>query len=513
MERKSQKQTGKTPSKKRKAKIHIRDRRPTRDQLTVEHRRLKPTLQRIRDAAIAAGQGDPAKTKAAVWRLLPNSEVALESLANAAARYGVSLVRGTALQKLACHLTAPNRRKWSWDAWEYSQALQQLFPVWQAGLLREFRFSFHESLSPPEISSKMSSIRDNIFEDFGFRTTYVLSKHKKETKKGETMKYTAWHVHGFLWPLAGPEENRRKFARQFSEIIKAVKKNKWIAGDPYWRTPSDLPRAAAYLAFNYYRGTCYRRMLGEKYKPVHEQLPPDASEGVRLFSVPEQLWLRPGEERPQSEKNKKCDRPSRARKEDSRYVPWRTLRDTGRVTPFGSAYRAAAGEMATNYGMQETRQEDKFDTTSRREIFRRACQDTRDTPSVPTVMGYDGFVYHVIVGNAQWFETPFYLLWREEVPEDYTLLGKPVPEKMEEIAFPISLFALHKLAQAELSVHTPRANFRPVCPVTGKNPKPICLTINLPGQVGRAAEIDGALEAQWLRRAKKTNLRGSVPRF
>ena len=510
-------QTGKTQPKKKRARIYSRELRPPGAQLPADNRRLIPTLECIRDEANAAGGGDPEKTKAAVWRLLPNSVADLESLANAAAQYRFSL-RGTALQKLACLLTAPNRRKWSWDAWNYSQAAQQLFPVWKAGFLREFRFSFKSSLTPAEINDKMSHIRDNIFDKFGFRATYVLAKHPKrklaqknelETGAGEKVKsgakeYTSWHVHGLLWPLAGPTAKPATFRAHYAKLQAAVENSRAVT-ETFWRKPKDLPRTVAYLAFNYYQACCYRRLLAEKYKPAHEQLPPDAAKGVRLFAVPEQLWLRSGKDRQEPASEGRYSR-KRCKKADPRYVYWRTLRGTGRVTPFSKAYRSAAAEMAEAVGLEEDRIEDTFRISSRREIFRRACQDVEDIPRVPTVRGYDGFVYHVIVGNAQWWETAFYLLWRDEVPEDYTLLGQPVPEKLGEVAFPISLHALHKLGQAELSVHVPRANFRPVSPVTGKTPRPMCFPINIPAQVLKAAEIDGALEALWLRRAKKRKI-------
>ena len=472
-----------------------------------------------------------------IWKRLPNGVADLNDLASAAARYNVDLVRGLALQKLACLLTSPNRWRWSWDAWKYSQSLQQLFPVWRAGFLREFRFSFDESLTPKQIHEKMSHIRDNIFEELGFRATYVLAKHrkKKKEKEGENWQFeepeqkgtedrkndfTPWHVHGFLWPWHGSEQKPWKFTKQYARVQEAIKGNLWVT-ETYWRSPKDLPRAAAYLAFNYYRGTRYRQMLRERHKPSHEHLPQDAAEDVRLYSVPKIIWLAPkNDNQPQCRHDYKCERP-RKRRDNAEYVPWNSLRTTGRLTPFCTAYRAAAARMADIHGLREERTEDKFDKHARKLIFERACHTVQDLPRVPTIVGYDGFVYRVVAGNALWFETPFYLLVRQEVPEDYTQLPedkanpnrRTVPEKLDEIAFPISLFDLHKLAQAELSAHVPRAEFRPVSPVTGKLPRPMCFAINIPRQVDQAAEADGILENLWMRRAKKKKLTTSDRSF
>jgi len=516
----------KSPRKKRdgrKNKTFLRDHRPTYEEFKAQQTQLLPALREIRDKATKAGNGDPEKTKAEVWKLLPAGVEKLNSMATAATWYRVEIVRTTALQKLACLLTRPNRWGWSWDVWDYSQALQQLFPVWRisqtktkgntksnsekekktftTGFLREFRFSFSPDLSPEEISTKMSHLRDNVFEELDWRMTYVIAKHLKKGKKSEKSAFTEWHVHGFAWPLAGPAFPPARFAREYARLRETVENRKKGYGlsETYWRVIKDFPRAAAYLASNFYRAKCYRKMLREKHKPAHEPLPPDAAENVKLFAVPNHLWLAPGKKAvKQKPGDKKCDKAMK-RKDNPNFVHWRTQRGTGRVTAFSTAYRRAAEDVATS----REREEEKMDVYGRRETFRRACQTVEDIPHVPSVVGFDGFVYQVIVGNAQWFETPFFLLWRDEVAEDYTLLKLPVPKQLGEVAVPISLYDLHKLGQAELTVHVPRATFRPVCPVTGKPPKPLCDKENIIWHVGRAIGIDAALEAQWLRRAKK----------
>jgi len=202
---------------------------------------------------------------------------------------------------------------------------------------------------------------------------------------------------------------------------------------------------------------------------------------------------------------------AKKRKDNPECVPWNSLRTTGRLTPISAAYRAACVEMAKSEGLREERAGDKFDGHAREQIFQRACSTVQDLPRVASVVGYDGFVYQVVPGNAVWFETQYFLLVRQEVPEDYILLPQDeyrphpaaVPKILGQIAIPISLFDLHKLGQAEVSIHVPPAQFRPVSPITGKLPKPICRPENIPRQVSRAARIDGVLEAQWMRRAKK----------
>jgi len=523
------KRAGRKPRKK----IFIRDRRLTEDELLAQLKSMLPVLRRIIEEATAAGEGVQEKLKTEIWKRLPTGVYELNNLASAASLYNSDLLRGLALQKLACLLTAPNRRKWSWSAWQYSQALQQLFPVWRAGFLREFRLSFPKSLTPAEIHDKMSNIRSNIIEEFGFRTTYVIAKHRKTENKhkkerpedddfqieddecGKTNRkseYTSWHVHGFLWPWRGPDESQSCFKYQYSQARIAIQGNKWVT-ETFWRSPNDLPRSAAYLAYNYHRGCQYRKMLcgRHRYKHPNEPFPTDAAKGVRLYSVPEHIWIaQESEKQTQCRYDRKYDKPQK-RKDNPDFVPWNSLRATGRLTPISAAYRAACVEMAKNEGLREERAGDKFDSHAREQIFQRACSTVQDLPRVPSVVGYDGFIYQIVAGNALWFETHFYLLVRQEVAEDYTLLPqnktKPnhtvVPKRLGQIAIPVSLFDLHKLGQAEVSIHVPPAQFRPVSPITGKLPKPICRTQNIPRQVSRAARIDGVLEAQWMRRAKK----------
>lgn len=489
--------------------------------------RIKPRLDEIhKQASLNAGGNstDSEKMEEEIWKLLPRVATTLARYAEVAARFdngknSYSTLRQLALQKLACQLTSPNRWHLSEDAWKISQELQQLWPIWKAGLLREFRWSFKGDLTPEQIANKMTLIRDNILSEFGLRTVHVLTKHKKRSpekkrqKKEQTDDYTEWHVHGYMWPMEWQRMTPDRFKCVFEHMkldLRGGKKRgayRYGLRETWWRNKIlDLPRNAAYMAENYDAANTYRRARMQEYQGANLPIPPDAGHNVRFYAAPLTAWrnlpMAKVKDDPRRTDRRTCSF-RRSRKENPDFVYWQSWRGTQQVTPFAQALRRATAQVAREECIWPEETNRSFTTDDRREIYRRACQMVEDLPRIPTVRGRDGYVYRVRPGNAFWWETQFFYLDRLETPEDYRCQGLAVPDKFEPLSYDVTLHQLFRLGQAEVAPYATTPKFRPVSPLTGRPPKPDSTTVDVVGYLQLHVVADAQAEAKWRSRTTR----------
>lgn len=442
-----------------------------------------PRLWKAYAEALEAG-GD---FEAELWRRLPKNTPELRTWGEVAAapprwnlnsKDGKSIavvfdtIRHLSLLKLACKLTAQNPWQMSSGAWRISQEMQQLWPLWKAGLLREFGMVFKDNPSPKVIAKKLSSIRDNILGPAKFSWLYVISRHRKK-KKDEL---TEWHVHGYLWPHEGEQISSQAFRSRLMRLRKdfkfnGTKKFRCCLKKLWMRDVGlkSLARSASYLAGNLDK-TIKLRSQGDL------ETSPDEIKRVRLYAHSE----------------------TRGMDKSGHPIPWESWRGLGRTTPYANAYRRAASAASAKKGKNAS-----LNKRERWGVFCDAGDFIDDNPRIPTVRGEDGFIYEVIPGNAIWWETQFFYLVRMEERDDYRLLGKRVPMKrrkphFDKIMISISLHDLMKLGQAEVAHYTKKANFRPVCPLTGRLPTPMVEIWNLPAAVLKGKLSDAVREEVWI---------------
>ena len=378
-------------------------------------------------------------------------------------------IRGLSLQKLACRLTESNPWQMSAQAWKISQEIQQLWPLWKAGLLREFGMEFDGKPTPKSIAEKLASISKNILRPASFSWLYVISRHEK--RKSDEL--TGWHVHGYFWPKEGEQITSGNFRSRLVRLKRSFEPTgglKYGLAKLWTRNVAlkSLARSASYFAGNLDKTLKLRAADGL-------DTPDDAIKGVRFYAHSE----------------------SRGHDCHGIPIPWESWRGLGRTTSFARAFRKAASKIKCE-GDSMTRSE-------RWEAYSYAAEFIDECPRIPTVRGEDGFLYEVIPGNALWYETQFFYLVRLEEREDYRLIGKRVPMQkrkphFEKIMIPISLHELHKLGQAEVSHYTQKADFRPVCPITGRSPTPMVDLLNLPNAVLTGKYRDSVREEVWIRK-------------
>ncbi len=460
----------------------------------VVFKKYHPILWEAYSSAVGA-EGD---LDLEIWKRLPTTTPELRTWAEVGARFcrvskisplgktygeGFNSIRYLSLRKLAMKLTAQNPWQMSSESWKLSQEIQQLWPLWKAGLLREFGMSFNNKPSPKEIARSMTLISENILDKRKISSFRVISRHQKR----KSSEITEWHVHGYVWPREGEQITKVNFRTRLSRLRKDFKEKR-KKGLRYnlkslWMRDvglKSLARSASYIAGNLDKTKKLRAEILHKPKEYSLLSFENDIKWVRLVGHSETIGL-----------DKK-----------GKPIPWESWRKAGRTTPFANAYRKSASKAAGEEG-----ENIPLTKGQRWKIFREAPEYIEDPPRIPTVRGEDGFIYEVHPGKAIWWETQFFYLVRLEEKDDYRLLGKKVPMKKRKVSFEkimihISLHDLFRLGQAEVAHYCKKANFRPVCPQTGRSPTPICEMINFPDAVLKGKRIDSIREEKWIRGIK-----------
>ena len=307
----------------------------------------------------------------------------------------------------------------------------------------------------------------------------MVARHRKAN--GDPEEYTDWHIHGMIWMKAGLAIKPAKLTYWITKLKLALRGEKkagayrYSLRETHWGRVKGLPEFAVYMAGNYNAAAKFREKARQAAKGKALPVPLDAGEGVRLYCPPREAWIHQG-----------------------RVVRWERLRNCGKTTPHAQAYRKACTEKASSLGFAADDGEIKFTKTERASIFSRSFELMEDLPKLAAVRGRDGHLYRVIPENALWWETQFFYLVRKETPEDYLFRGLPVPEVLEPVWFPVTLYQLFRLGQVEIAHYAMPSKARLECPLTGERPKPKSALRRLVKYIGEAMIADVRAESKWL---------------
>ena len=450
-----------------------------------------PRIINLQESAVLnAGIGaDQQKILREIWKILPRRISDLSTLATTAARIdnrinpSIKEIRYMINLKIACLLTQPNRWHMSLPAWKISQEIQQIWPVWKAGVAREFRFTFKKCLTPSKKAYNMTLINDNIFSEMGIKSLHIIAKHKQNLKKNtDSLTLTEWHVHGILWPGEGPSMSKDSFRYHFNKLKAALKKGRkknqyrYDIIETHFDSVRDLPCLASYLARNYYEAVKYRNHVRNEAKGSNCPVPPDAGEDVRLYAPPSKKW-------------------------DNH--EWSSWKHTQQVTPYTQAYRRATGDVAWDKDIFRHDRDCKFDEDDRREIFKRACENVPDLPYNPSIMGRDGYVYQIQPVYQPWWGTLMFECRRKLTTLDYTLNRQTVPEIMGEIVYQLSIYQLYRLGQAEVGPDAMPSTTKIECLITGRRHAPNWGINKWPVHILDAMAQDSRVEGKWMNNSKR----------
>lgn len=450
------------------------------------------------------------KRKQAIWDYVPSQLVPLKHLAEAVTMFPaptdtrLAEMRQVTMQKLACKLTQGGRWHLPDNAWRFSQAIQQIWPLWQGGLACEFRWSFssmilphgatrRRKIQPAEIARRATHICENILRRLGLVAVRVLAKHgdwrkaKKDQTPSNSAAMTEWHIQGILWPIEGVGCSPVEFAERLeslkstlrNRLKKAKTRYKYDMTSYHYAAVDDLAEMANYLAYNLAQAEKYRKKTVDKAQVAKKTVPPDAAQGVRLFATPKFL------------------------SKGAKWTCWRPLK---RTTPFSKAHRRVAGKLAKARGYSQ----DEEMHLSKREwcrLYWQAGEEVAKEPSLPIttpmVRGKDGYMYQVHdYDRLPKLQPLLFVLTRPKTRLDYKIEKENPPAKPETVYYHVTVHQLHKLGQADVAAHASPPQDHIACPLLGREPVSFHM-FEFVERMDNAIYADAHAEDAWMNRSKK----------
>ena len=354
-----------------------------------------------------------------IWQRLPNGRRKLAYLLDCMSGIPAGVespfyqVQAVVFQKLAVIVCGPNPRRLSRRSLQRSGEIQQLWPLWAAGLTREIRITFNPESRPKEASKYLEEIQQELLKHFKLRLLWVLAKHESDEKNRKAGQITDWHMHGIVWPVEGEGVHRTTFARRVNRLKKFIRpaREKWKVAS--WRTEAirDLAQYANYLSENQDWTRTYRKS-GE-----------DTAKKVKLFSSPKFL----------SEHKGKC-------------VLWEELKTPERPSEFWQLYHAEKRKILLARGRDPDDPTQKLTRGEGAKIYQKLKGMPRtDLPRKAVIRVRDGYRYRVVGLTNLYPDEPIYF---------YLVRIAPGTE-MDGACFECTLPQLAALARDNLTSHCP----------------------------------------------------------